>query len=203
MKILEQSKAPNPRRVRIFLAEKGIVVPFEQVDLMKQEHKQPGFADKNPMQQVPVLLLDDGTAISESVAICRYFEEIQPEPALFGGDAREKAIVEMMNRRMELGLMSRVAQAFRHTHPAMAEMEKPQVKEWGEVNRGRIGEMLSMMDALLGSQRFIAGERYSIADITALVAVDFMRPIKYAIPPELAGFARWYAEVSARPSAKA
>ena len=203
MKIIEQSRAPNPRRVRIFLAEKGITVPFEQIDIMKREHREPGFAAQNPMRQVPVLILDDGTAISESVAICRYFEETNPEPALFGTGARERAIVEMMNRRMELGLMSRVANAFRHTHPAMAELETPQVKEWGEANRGRIGEMLEMMDAELASKPFIAGESYSIADITALVAVDFMKPIKFERPAALTNLDRWYNAVAARPSAKA
>ena len=203
MKIIEQNKAPNPRRVRIFLAEKGITVPFEQIDIMKLEHRAAGFSGANPMQQVPVLVLDDGTAISESVAICRYFEETKPEPALFGTGARGRAVVEMMNRRMELGLLFRVAQAFRHTHPAMAELEKPQVKEWGEANRGRIGEMLELVDRQLEATQFIAGNDYSIADITALVAVDFMKPIKYERPAGLKNLARWYDAVAARPSAKA
>jgi glutathione S-transferase len=203
MKIIEQRQAPNPRRVRIFLAEKGVVVPFEQIDIMKQEHRLPEFVDKNPMQQVPVLILDDGTAISESVAICRYFEETNPTPPLFGRDARDKALVEMANRRMELGLLYRVAQAFRHTHPAMAELEKPQVKEWGEANRARLASMFELIDQQLGQHQFIAGDHYTIADITALVAIDFMRPIKYVRPPELANLERWYAEVSQRPSAQA
>jgi len=203
MKIIEQNRAPNPRRVRIFLAEKGISVPFEQLDLMKLEHRSAGFSAKNPMRQVPVLVLDDGTAISESVAICRYFEETNPQPALFGTGARGRAIVEMMNRRMELGLLYRVAQAFRHTHPAMAELEKPQFKDWGEANRGRIGEMLEIMDRELAATEFIAGDAYSIADITALVAVDFMKPIKYDRPAGLKNLGRWYDAVAARPSAKA
>jgi glutathione S-transferase len=203
MKILEQSRAPNPRRVRIFLAEKGIAVPFEQVDIMKLEHRLPGFEDKNPMRQVPVLVLDDGTAIAESVAICRYFEETNPEPPLFGVGARGKAIVEMMNRRMELGLLGRVAQAFRHTHPAMAELEKPQFKDWGEANRGRVAEMLGMMDRQLAADEFVAGGRYSIADITALIAIDFMKLIKCAVPADMINVGRWHAAVAARPSAKA
>lgn len=203
MKIIEQNKAPNPRRVRIFLAEKGITVPFEQIDIMKLEHRAAGFTGANPMRQVPVLVLDDGTAISESVAICRYFEEVQPEPPLFGSGAEGRAVVEMMNRRMELGLLYRVAQAFRHSHPAMAELEKPQIKEWGEVNRGRIGEMLELVDRQLEATQFIAGDDYSIADITALVAVDFMKPIKYERPVGLKNLARWYESVAARPSAKA
>ena len=203
MKIIEQARAPNPRRVRIFLAEKGITVPFEQINIMNLEQRAATFTTHNPMQQVPVLILDDGTAISESVAICRYFEETNPEPQLFGAGARERAIVEMMNRRLEHGLMARVANAFRHTHPAMAELERPQVKEWGEINRGRIGEMLELMDRDLASALFIAGDYFSIADITGLVAVDFMKPIKFERPPELKNLSRWYNAVSSRPSAKA
>ena len=157
----------------------------------------------NPMQQVPVLVLDDGTAISESVAICRYFEELQPEPPLLGRDGRERAIVEMWNRRMELGLFFRVAQYFRHSHPAMAALEKPQIVAWGEVNRERALEALAMLDQELASRPFIAGDRYSIADITALVAVDFMKPAKIERPAQLANLDRWYASVAARPSAQA
>lgn len=203
MRIIEQQKAPNPRRVRIFLAEKGIVVPFEQIDIMKQEHRSAAFTEANPMQQVPVLVLDDGTKISESVAICRYFEETSPEPPLMGRDARDRATVEMWNRRMELGLLARVAQAFRHSHPAMAELEKPQVKEWGDVNRARILEMLNVLDGALAQAPFVAGDNYTIADITALVAIDFMKPIKYERPANLANLGRWYNTVSTRKSAQA
>ena len=203
MKIVEQRRAPSPRRVRIFLAEKGITVPCEQVDLMKLEHRSPDFAGLNPMQQVPVLVLDDGTAIAESVAICRYFEEQQPEPALFGKGAKQRAIVEMWNRRMELGLYYRVAQCFRHTHPAMAQLEIPQVKDWGEANRGRTLEMLEWMDRELSGRRFIAGDNYSIADITALVTVDFMKVARIERPRQLKDLERWYSDVSGRPSANA
>ncbi len=203
MKILEQAKAPNPRRVRIFLAEKGIAVRFEQIDIMRFDQRLPEFTAANPMQQVPVLVLDDGSAISESVAICRYFEELTPDPPLMGRGALERARVEMWNRRMELGLLSRVAQAFRHTHPAMAQMEKPQVKEWGEANRGRIAEMLEMMDRALAGSTYVAGDHYSIADITALVAIDFMKPIRFERPTALAHLERWYNSVAGRPSAKA
>jgi glutathione S-transferase len=203
MKIVEQSRAPSPRRVRIFLAEKGIAVPCEQVDLMKLDHRSPRFAEMNAMQQVPVLVLDDGTAIAESVAICRYFEELQPEPALFGKGARERAIVEMWNRRMELGLYYRVAQCFRHTHPAMVQLEKPQVKEWGEANRPRAVEMFEWMNRELAGRRFVAGDSYSIADITALVAVDFMKVARIERPPHLKNLERWFSEVSSRPSANA
>ncbi len=201
MKIIEQARAPNPRRVRIFLAEKGISVPFEQVDLVKHEHQSAEFTARNPFQQVPVLILDDGTAISESVAICRYFEEQQPEPALFGRGAKGRVEVEMWQRRMELGLLYPVAHCFRHSHPAMAELEKPQVKEWAEANRPRVLKVLSWLDEELGSRRYIAGDEYTIADITALVAVDFMKPARIELPSGLGNLARWHEEVSSRPSA--
>ncbi len=203
MKIIEDGRAPNPRRVHIFLAEKGITVPFEQIDIMKKEHKSGAFAAYNPLQRVPVLVLDDGTAISESVAICRYFEELHPEPALFGTTPLERARIEMWNRRVEFDLFWPIAQCFRHLHPAMAELEVPQVPEWGEANRPRAQAMLAILDRALAEQPFIAGERYSIADITALVAVDFMKPARIARPAGLDHLERWHAEISARPSAKA
>lgn len=203
MRIIEQRTAPNPRRVRIFLAEKGITVPTEQIDIMKLEHRSSAFTDRNPVQQVPVLIFDDGGAIAESVAICRYFEETQPEPVLMGRGARDKATVEMWNRRVEHGLFSRVAQCFRHTHPAMAELEKPQIKEWAEANRARALESLAMLDRELAGRPFIAGDTLTIADITALVAVDFMRAVRIERPRELAHLDRWYQSVSTRPSAKA
>lgn len=203
MKIIEQRLAPNPRRVRIFLSEKGITVPFEQIDLMKLEHRAAGFAALNPMQQVPLLVLDDGTVIAESIAICRYFEEMQPEFPLFGRDALDRALVEMWSRRMELGLLQPVMQCFRHTHPAMAELERPQVRPWGEANRPRVLEMLRLMDRELSGRSFIAGDRYTLADITALVAVDFMRAARIERPADLAHLSRWHALVSSRPSADA
>jgi glutathione S-transferase len=203
MKILQTKTAPNPRRVRIFLAEKGVEVPFEELDLMKGDLKKPEFTQLNWFQRVPVLVLDDGTAISETMAICRYFEETKPEPALFGKGALGRANVEMWNRRMELGLLNSVAQAFRHLHPAMAQLEVPQVAAWGEANKPRALDILGFMDRELASRRFVAGDEYSVADITALVAVDFTRPARIQRPPELVNLERWYQEVSARPSAKA
>ncbi|MCL4766274.1 MAG: glutathione S-transferase [Hyphomicrobiaceae bacterium] len=203
MKIIEQAKAPNPRRVRIFLAEKGITVPSEEIDILKREHRSTAFTAQNPLQQVPVLVLDDGTAISESVAICRYFEEQQPEPALFGKGAMGRVNVEMWQRRMEFGLLYRVAQCFRHSHPAMAGIEEPQVKEWGDANRPRVIEVLSWLDTELAGCRYIAGGEYTIADITALVAVDFMKPARIERPGGLENLQRWYEDVASRPSAKA
>lgn len=203
MKILQTHTAPNPRRVRIFLAEKGIEVPYEELDMMKGALQTPEFAKLNPLQRVPVLILDDGTPIAETMAICRYFEETKPAPALFGTGARERAIVEMWNRRMELNLMLCVAQAFRHLHPAMAQLEVPQVSAWGEANKPRALETLQIMDRELADRPYIAGNAFSVADITALVAVDFMRPARIQRPAELKNLARWHGEVSARPSAKA
>lgn len=202
-KILETKTAPNPRRVRIFLAEKGIEVPYENLDLMKGALKTPEFTKINPFQRVPVLILDDGTAIAETMAICRYAEEIKPDPPLFGKGAVGRAQVEMWNRRMELGLLVSVAQAFRHLHPAMAHLEVPQVKEWGEANKPKVLEVLAFMDQELSQRQYIAGDEYSVADITALVAIDFMRVARIERSPDLKYLARWHGEVSSRPSAKA
>lgn len=202
MKIIEQERAPNPRRVKIFVAEKGLDIPFEKIELNKGDHRSAAFTALNPMQRVPVLVLDDGTAISESVAICRYLEELNPEPNLFGSSALEKAMVEMWNRRMDLGLLFHISQCFRHSHPAMASMEVPQVPEWGEANRPRVMASLQILDEALAARQYVAGDAYSIADITALVALDFMKPAKLAVPDTLTNVKRWYGEVSARPSSQ-
>lgn len=203
MKIVQTRQAPNPRRVRIFLAEKGVEVAFEELDLMKGELKTPEFMKLNALQRVPVLVLDDGTAIAETMAICRYFETDKPEPPLFGKGALGVAKVEMWNRRMELNLLFHVAQAFRHLHPAMAHLEVPQVAAWGESNKPKALETLALLDGALGTTRFVAGDAYSVADITALVAVDFMKPARIQRPEGSKNLERWYGEVSSRPSAKA
>jgi glutathione S-transferase len=203
MRIIETRRAPNPRRVRIFLAEKGLAVPFEELDLMTEELKTAEFTALNPMQRVPVLILDDGAVIAESVAICRYFEELQPQPPLFGTDALGRATVEMWNRRVEFGLLSAVAFVFRHLNPKMSRLEVPQVASWGEANKAKVMEMLHLLDTALGRHPFIAGPDYSIADITALVAVDFMKAARLEKPEGLTNVARWHAEVSERPSSQA
>jgi glutathione S-transferase len=189
--------------VRIFLAEKHIEVPFEEVDLMAGELRTPAFTRLNPLQRVPVLILDDGTVITESVAICRYFEELQPEPPLFGSGAEGRATVEMWNRRVEFGLLGAVAQAVRHLNPKMSHLEVPQVAAWGEANKAKATEFLGLLDAALADRPFIAGSDYSIADITALVAVGFMKAAELSLPEGLANVARWHADVVARPSASA
>jgi glutathione S-transferase len=203
MRIIETHRAPNPRRVSIFLAEKGIDVPREERDLMRGDLQCAEFSGINPWQRVPVLVLDDGTAISESVAICRYFEELYPEPPLFGIGAVGKATVEMWNRRVELGLFNAVASVFRHLHPKMAHLEVPQISTWGEVNKDKVASELARLDRRLAESAFVAGESYSIADITALVAIGLMKPAKLGPPQGYPHVVRWYEQVSSRPSAAA
>ena len=135
MKIIEARPAPNPRRVRIFLAEKGIDMEFERISLMEGDHKRKPFTDLNPRRSVPVLVLDDGTPICETVAICRYFEEMQPEPVLMGKDALSKAQVEMWQRWVEIDLLRTVLHVFRHTNERSALLQQPQFHDWGEANR--------------------------------------------------------------------
>jgi glutathione S-transferase len=203
MKLYDSKAAPNPRRVRIYLAEKGIAVPTEQVDIMAKQHYSADYAQVNPLQRMPALVLDDGTVITETIAICRYFEAFNPEPPMFGVGAKDQAIVEMWQRRCELSLFFPIAHVFRHTHPAMKELEVPQVPEWAEANRPRVLEFLRVLDAQLVKNKFVAGERYTVADITALCAIDFMKPARVAVPDEMTNVKRWHAEVAARPSAKA
>jgi glutathione S-transferase len=203
MKLYDYGRAPNPRRVRIFLAEKGIKVPSEQVDLGKLEQRSEAYAAINPMQRVPTLVLDDGTVIAESVAICRYFEGVQPEPALFGRGAVASALIEMWNRRAELHLLAPVSSVFQHLHPAMKHMVNPQVAEWGEANKPRVFDFLKLLDRELKDRPYLAGADFTVADITALVAVDFMRVSKMTVPDEFTNVRRWYDAVSARPSASA
>jgi glutathione S-transferase len=191
VKLYNSPLAPNPRRVRIFLAEKNLSVPTVDVDLGGLEQKSDGFSALNPFQRIPVLVLDDGCAICESIAICRYFEEIQPDPPLFGVGPLERALVEMWQRRLELGLFLHIANAFRHSHPHMARMEVPQIAE------------LAQIDRELEGRAFIAGDRFSVADISGLVALDFARTARIAVPDELVQLRRWRAALSARPSARA
>ncbi|MGN6571920.1 MAG: glutathione S-transferase family protein [Pseudolabrys sp.] len=203
MKLYDSRMAPNPRRVRIFLAEKGIEVPTEQVDMMAKQHLTPEYTAINPLQRMPALELDDGTVISESIAICRYFEALRPQPALFGTGPKEVAVVEMWNRRCELNLLFSVAQVFRHTHPAMKELEVPQVPAWADANRPRVIDFLRILDGELAGREFVAGEHFTVADITTLCAIDFMKPTRIALPDDVAHVKRWHAAVAARPSAKA
>jgi len=203
MKLYDGGRAPNPRRVRIFLAEKGISLPMEQVDLGALQQKSPAYSAINPLQRVPALVLNDGTVLTESIAICRYFEELNPEPPLFGRGALEQARIEMWNRRVELHFFSLVSHVFRNTHPAMKDMEVPQVPAWAEANKPRIADFIAFLDGELKDRPFVAGDSYSVADITGLVSMDFMKPAKLPVPEELKNLRRWHAEVLARPSAQA
>ncbi|MBA8902121.1 glutathione S-transferase [Phyllobacterium sp. T1293] len=203
MKLYDGGRAPNPRRARIFLAEKGIEVPLVPIDMGAMGHRCAELTALNPLQRLPVLELDDGTVIAESVAISRYFEELYPEPALFGRGALGKALVEMWQRRVEFNLLATVASAFRHIHPAMVEWEVPQIPEWGEANKPKAIAFLDVLDKQLETNEFIAGNEYSIADITALVAIDFFKPARIQLPDYVTHVRRWHEAVSNRPSAKA
>ena len=202
MKLYDSKLAPNPRRVRIFLAEKGVEVPVVQVDIGKAENRRPEFLAKNPMGTLPVLELDDGTCIAETVAICRYFERTQPEPPLMGVGAMGEAVVEMWQRRMELELALPIMQVFRNTH-AFFQGRIPQVPEYGEVCRASALKRLEWLDRELAGRPFVAGDAYTIADVTALCGIDFGKPTGIRIAPEWKHLARWHDSVSARPSAKA
>jgi glutathione S-transferase len=203
MKLYDGGRAPNPRRVRIFLAEKGITVETVPVDMGNLGHKSAEVTALNPLQRLPVLVLDDGTVLTETVAICRYFEALHPEPSLMGRTALEIATIEMWNRRVELNFFAAVSTAFRHTHPAMKDWEVPQVPEWGEANRPKALAFLDLLDGELAERAFIAGDAYSIADITAVVAMDFMKPAKIERPEHLKNVARWYEAIKARPGTDA
>jgi glutathione S-transferase len=202
MKIYESHSAPNPRRVRIFLAEKGLQIPFEQVDITKGVNRGEEFRRKNSLGTVPVLELDNGVCISESVAICRYFEELHPQPALFGNDPEQRALVEMWNRRIEFTVLQPIADAFRQRHDFFKGRIR-QMPEYAEVQRLNAEDGLAWLDRELAGHRFIVGDQFSIADITALVAIDFGRVSKITINPNQTNLGRWHKEIAARPSAQA
>jgi glutathione S-transferase len=201
MKIYEDARAPNPRRLRIFVAEKGLKIPTEQVDIFARKNRTPEMLAKNPAGGLPFIELDDGAHLAESVAICRYLEGLHPEPNLMGKDNREQAFIEMWNRRMELNLFAPVSRAFQHT----SEIFKPILKqfpEYGETQREITRLQLQWLDAQIGNKPFIAGDRFTIADITALVAVDFGAQLAgVPMDPSLKNLARWHQSVSSRPSA--
>jgi glutathione S-transferase len=203
MKLYDNPYAPNPRRVRVFLAEKGIEIPRVTVDILKGEQRTPQFTALNPRQAVPVLELDDGTVITESIAICRYLEETHPEPPLFGTSTLERACVEMWQRRIELGLMATVAHCFRHSHPLMANVEVPQIAGWAATNRARALKFLPMLEQQLADRPFVCGESFTVADITGLVTLDFMKFAGIALPDDCAHVRRWHEKLAARPSAAA
>ncbi|HQV02942.1 MULTISPECIES: glutathione S-transferase family protein [unclassified Novosphingobium] len=194
--------APNPRRVRIFAAEKGIALPSRELSIPAREHKSPEFLALNPRGQTPALQLDDGTVIAESVAICRYLEGLHPEPPLFGTGAKEQALIEMWNRRVEMILMPPIGAVWVHTHPFTARLPGRNA-EWGEANRPRIEEAMRFFDAALAGREFLAADHYSISDVLLLTTVDFSTFIGMPVPEDLTHLRAWHARVSARPSAAA
>ena len=203
MKLYDAATAPNPRRVRVFIAEKGLDVPCEQVDIMKAVNRGEEFRrNVNPMGTLPVLELDDGTCIAETGAICRYFEEVRPDPPLLGVDAKDKAVVEMWNRRMELELFQPATLAFQQQHEFF-KGRVPQVPEYAAVSKAKAEKTLAWLDGVLADREYIAGVRFTVADIVALCAVDFGRVSKIKLQPDQKNLARWHEQVSARPSAKA
>ena len=199
VRLYDQRRAPNPRRVNIFLAEKGVEIERVNVDLMAGEHKQPDYLAKVGVPQVPALELDDGTIVTESVAICRYFEALQPEPNMMGRDVMEQVSIEKWRRLVEFRLFATVGACFRHTNPHLAVLED-QCPDWGEVNRGRLDARLGEIDRRLEGRDWIAAGRLTIADITALVAVEFLRVIKHPIPEGYTNLLAWLERMRARPS---
>lgn len=203
MKLYDYKAGPNPRRVRIFLAEKGVDVPLVEVDILKREQKAPEFLAKNPIGSIPVLELDDGTCISESVAICRYFEEMYPDPPLFGRTPLEKAMIEMWLRRVELNFMVPVGMVWIHGHPLTARLVK-QIPEAANQNRARAHLGYKLLNTQLATNTFIAGDDYTVVDAILLASLDFANGLVGVSYDEgLTHLKRWHDAVSARPSAQA
>lgn len=198
----ENNPAPNPRRVRIFLAEKGIAIPVVHVPMRQGAHKSAEFMVKNSLGQVPVLELDDGSTLAESVAICRYLEDLHPAPALFGKDAWQRAQVEMWMRRIEFALMSRIGAVWINTHPYTAHLGT-QYKDYGEASRLRSIKAMHWLNDELKEREFLATDYFSMADIIALTTIDFANFIGIETPAGLTHLHAWHARVSARPSAAA
>jgi len=204
MKLYTSHRAPNPRRVRWVMAEKGITdVELIEIDIMVGDHKTPEYRARVGVPHVPALELDDGTTISESIAIGRYLEALYPEPNLFGHDAREQAVVEMWTRRGEFYLANPIMLSVRHSHPALAALEATQLPQVAEYNKVAAERFMRTLDRHLGEHEFIALDRFSIADIVATVGLDFARLVKYRPPEELTHLARWLEACRARPAAKA
>ena len=206
MKLYDMTAAPNPRRVRIYLAEKGITVPLVQVDMQAGEHKTPEFLAKNPSGKIPVLELDDGTCIAESVAICRYFEAIHPKPSLFGATPKEIGRIDMANRQLEFELFGAVGASWVNS-AALARMMPTRFKHNPQAKAGSDAvarAFYKRLDGELARHSFMADDAYSIADITALCVIDFATALVDLRPDDsLEHLWRWHAAVSARPSAKA
>jgi glutathione S-transferase len=187
----------------MFAAEKGIELTVQDVSLVAREHKSAAHLARNPLGQTPVLVLDDGTALSESVAICRYLEVLHPAPPLFGESALEIGTIEMWTRRVELALGGPVRNFWVNVHPFTAKVVPERFEDFGNANVPHARAAMAVFDAALAKTTFIAGERFSMADIILLTTVDFAGFIGLAIPDTLTNLRRWHGDVSARPSAGA
>jgi len=205
MKLHTSARAPNPRRVDMFIVEKGIEgIARELVDLNAGEHRSPAFTARNPMARVPVLELDDGRFLAESRAICTYLEGLYPEPNLMGITSEERAFIEMADRQVEFHLLASIANCIRHTHPGLATLESPQFPDFGMSQRQKMLQAARLFDAQLASRPWIAGDRFTIADITAFCGIEFARLAKFKPSDEgMAHLAAWRDRVAGRPSAKA
>ncbi|MBI1179727.1 MAG: glutathione S-transferase [Alphaproteobacteria bacterium] len=209
MKLYDFKMAPNPRRAVMFMAEKGLDIPRVSVDLGSRAQLKEDYARVNPMQQVPALELDDGTVITESVAICQYLEELHPEPNLMGRTPLERAQVTMWERRMEQQGLMAVSEAFRNDNPFFegrslsGPVDLDQIPALAERGRKRFSHFMRQLDGFLADRPYVAGDRFTFADITGFIVIDFARVIKMRPPEELANLTRWYAEIGSRPSAKA
>jgi len=204
LKLHTSARAPNPRRVDMFIAEKGIAgIDREFVDLNSGEHRSPRFTARNRMARVPVLELDDGRFLAESRAICTYLEGLYPDPNLMGATAEERAFIEMADRQVEFHLLATIANFVRHTHPGLATLEQPQFPDFGAVQGERMLEAARRFDAQLATRPWLAGDRFTIADITGFCGVEFARLVKFK-PSDagLAHLAAWRDRVAARPSAQ-
>lgn len=202
MKLFDLRAGMNPRRVRIFLAEKGIDIPRVEVDMLAGENRKPAFLAMNPMGTMPVLELDDGAHLAESVSICRYFEELYPDPPLFGTSTLDRARVDMWTRRMEFELARPITVAFTHTSPFWAGRRR-QVPAAGELAREMANTTMGWLDDELSQRPFIAGDSYTMADIVAQCAFVLGKSTGTPIPPERRNLQRWYQDVTQRPSARA
>ena len=204
MKLYDRTKAPNPRRVRWIMAEKGIEdIDLVEVDFYAGDHRTPAYLAEVGAPVAPALVLDDGTAITESVAIGRYLESLYPEPNLFGRDPLEVAQIEMWTRRVEMQLATPLMMAVRHGHPGLKALEPDQSAEVALRNRDWGLRAMKMLDRRLGESAYLAADRITVADIVAVISIDFTRMIRLEPPPGLEHFAHWLAGMRARPAAAA
>lgn len=198
--LFDGGRAPNPRRAAMYLAEREIKVTVKTVDMGALEHKSDSISALNPLMQLPLLQLPDGSVLTESIAICRYFDVLFPGSGLFGKGPRGEALVEMWQRRIELQFLYPVAQAFRHIHPAMKDWEMPQIQEWGEANKPKAIRFAELLNEHLADNQFICGDTFTVADMTAIIAVDFSKLARISYDENLTHIHKWAATVRSRPS---